>query len=75
MAGLGIRDGEKVLNPYVGDQFAISVVTTDYELATDLPLAPRAAARAKGVAYWLGVGGATSGLERWRRNSRPTHLR
>ncbi len=74
MAGLGIRDGEKILNPYVDENFAVCVVTTDYALATDLPLAPRSAAKAKGIAYMLGVGGATSGLERWRQNSRPTHL-
>jgi len=73
MAGLGIRSGDKILNPYVNDEFAVSVVTTDYELPVDLPLAPRAV-KAKGITYWLGIGGATSGLERWRRNSRPTHM-
>ncbi len=74
MAGLGVRGDDKILNPYVDDEFAVCAVSTDYELPTDLPLAPRAAAKAQGVAYWLGIGGATSGLERWRRNSRATHL-
>jgi reductive dehalogenase len=74
MAGLGVRDGEQILNPYVDYEFAVCAVTTDYELPVDLPLVPRAATKAKGIAYWLGVGGSTSGLERWRRNSRPTHM-
>jgi ferredoxin len=74
MAGLGIRQGQKIRNPFLDERFEVCAVTTDYELATDQPLAPGAAMKAKGVAYWLGIGGATSGLERWRQNSRPTHL-
>jgi len=74
LSGLGVRSGDKVINPYVGDRYAVCAVTTDYALASDLPLAPRAARSAKGVAWWLGIGGATSGLERWRQNSRATHM-
>ncbi len=74
MSGLGVRTDNGVINPYVDDRYAVCGVTTDYALATDQPLSPRAAAKAKDVAYWLGIGGATSGLERWRQNSRPTHL-
>jgi len=74
MAGLGVRSGDRILNPYLDDRYSICAVTTDYELATDKPLDPHAASKAKGVAYWLGVGGSTSGLERWRQSSRPTHL-
>ena len=74
MAGLGYRAGDRVLNPYLDDRFALCAVTTNYALATDLPLSPRAARKAKGISYMLGLGGATSGLERWRQNSRPTHL-
>jgi ferredoxin len=74
LAGLGIRTGEHVLNPYVDDRFSVCAVTTDYELPADRPLEPRAAAKAKGISYWLGIGGSTSGLERWRQNSRATHL-
>jgi len=74
MAGLGVRAGDKVLNPYVDERFTICAVTTDYELATDDPLETRGAAKAKNFAYLLGIGGAISGLERWRQNSRPTHL-
>jgi ferredoxin len=74
MAGLCYRAGDRVLNPYLDDRFAVCVVTTEYALATDLPLSSRAARRAKGIGYMLGLGGATSGLERWRQNHRPTHL-
>ena len=74
MSGLGVRDDERILNPYLDERFEVCAVTTDYALATDAPLDPRAAAKAKGITYWLGVGGAMSGLERWRQSSRPTHL-
>jgi ferredoxin len=74
MSGLGIRQHDRVLNPYLGNGYSACAVTTDYELAADEPLEPRAAIKAKGVCYWLGIGGATSGLERWRQISRPTHL-
>ena len=74
MSGLGVRSNGSVLNPYLDDRYSVCAVTTDYELATDQPLARRSAMKAKNVAYWLGIGGATSGLERWRQNSRATHL-
>jgi len=74
MAGLGIRSGDKVINPYVDESYVVCAVTANYALATDLPLDPPAARKAKGAAWWLGIGGATSALERWRQNSRPTHL-
>ena len=71
MAGLGYRDDAQVLNPYVGDRFEACVVTTDYPLSIDRPLKPSAARKAKNVAYWLGFGGAVSGLERRRQDRRP----
>ncbi len=74
LSGLGVRGNAGITNPFVDDRFAVCAVTTDYALATDLPLSPRAARNARGVAYWLGIGGATSGLERWRQNHRATHL-
>jgi len=74
LAGLVVRMTGGILNPYVDDHYSVCAVTTDYELPPDLPLESRAVAKAKGIAYWLGVGGATSGLERWRQNSRATHL-
>jgi reductive dehalogenase len=74
LAGLCYRSGDQLLNPFLDDRFVACAVTTDYVLATDLPLSAAAARKARGVAYWLGIGGATSGLERWRQNSRATHL-
>jgi len=74
MAGLGVRTDGGIVNPYAGDRYAVCAVTTAYALATDLPLVPRAAMKAKNLAYMLGIGGAMSGLERWRQNSRATHL-
>lgn len=74
MSGLGVRSESGVVNPYLDDRFAVCAVTTDYALASDLPLLPRAAAKAKNIAYMLGIGGATSGLERWRQVKRATYL-
>jgi ferredoxin len=74
ISGLGTRQGKEVLNPYVDDRYSVCAVTTDYGLATDSPIEPRAATKARGLAYWLGIGGSTSGLERWRQNNRPSHL-
>ncbi len=74
MSGLGIRHEHGVLNPYLDDRFSVCAVTTEYALATDKPLNTNAAKNARGIAYWLGVGGSTSGLERWRQKNRPTHL-
>ncbi|NKB38540.1 MAG: Fe-S protein [Gammaproteobacteria bacterium] len=73
LAGLGIRDGDKVINPFLENNYAVALVSTDYQLSTDRPLA-RSEIKSKGIAYWLGLGGATSGLERWRQSRRATHL-
>ncbi|NKC15498.1 MAG: Fe-S protein [Gammaproteobacteria bacterium] len=74
LAGLAVReqDSDCMRNPYV-EAFSLAVVTTDYELAVDEPLAV-AALQAKGAAYWFGINGATSGRERNRRAKRATHL-
>ena len=73
LAGLGVRVKGGIVNPYLGSGYSVAVVTTDYALATDKPLAHKAK-NGSSLAYWLGVGGATSGLERWRRANRKTHL-
>ena len=73
LAGLLVRDGETLRNPFLDRGFSIAVVTTEYELEVDEPLSP-SALQAKGVRYWFGRNGATSGRERRRRNRRPTHL-
>ncbi len=73
LAGLGVRRQDTVVNPYLDTDYAVALVTTDYALKTDTPLARRSI-KGKNLAYWLGLGGATSGLERWRRARRATHL-
>lgn len=74
LAGLGVRSGEQVLNPYLDDSYSTAVISTDYALTVDQPLQANTLGKARGVAYWLGIGGCTSGLERWRRQRRPAHL-
>lgn len=66
-AGLASVEQGKPANPYVGDRFAVAVVTTDFELAADRPLAPLASQsgwRAKGPAWWLGKGFAKNAINR-----------
>jgi len=73
LAGVALRDGDELINPYLDDRFAVAVVTTDYELETDLPL--HASARnGRGLAYWLGIGGAVPGIEWNRRAKRRSDL-
>ncbi len=73
LSGLALRQDDDLHNPFFDDDFSLAVVTTDYALATDEPLA-NAALNARGFAYWLGQNGATSGRERNRRAKRATHL-
>ena len=73
LAGLGIRQGDAVINPYLDKNFSVAVVTTAYELQSDTPLG-KSAKNAKGFGYWIGAGGAVPGLEWNRRASRATHL-
>jgi len=68
LAGLALREGEALKNPFIDGRFALAAVTTTYELATDKPLA-REALKAKGLRYWLGINGAMSGRERMRSTS------
>ncbi len=74
MSGLCVRKGDRIVNPYLGEHYEFAIVTTDYGIETDTPLARGVEAGARNLAYWLGVGGATSGLERWRQSKRPTHM-
>lgn len=72
MAGLAVRSNGEIVNPYLGTGFSLAVVTTEYALATDRPLAA-SARNGRGLRYWLGQNGATSGRERNRRARRPSH--
>jgi ferredoxin len=73
LAGLAVRHGDGLKNPYIDGPFALAAVSTSYALALDRPLAA-AALGARGLRYWFGVNGAMSGRERRRRARRATHL-
>lgn len=73
LAGVVYRDGIEPTNPYLGRRYVLAVTTTDYALDTDQPLRQRMG-KVKGLRYFLGARGAVSGLERWRRNRRLSHL-
>jgi reductive dehalogenase len=73
MAGITCRFDEAVVSPFLDDNIVLAAVTTAYELAVDIPLAPVRHA-ATGLRYWWGINGAESGRERRRRGQRLTHL-
>ena len=73
LAGLAVRRGDAIENPYIGNRFSLAAISTDYALAVDMPLRADAL-KAKGLAYWWGINGAQSGRERNRRARRATHL-
>jgi reductive dehalogenase len=63
-AGLVGSDGR---NPYIGRRYGLAAVTTSFEVAADLPLAPQAAQRrwqSHGAAWWLGGSGPGQGTLR-----------
>ena len=74
LAGLVVRDGERLCHPYLDQRFALAAISTSYELALDRPLASGALRGARGLGYWLGQKGAESGRERRRRAGRASHL-
>ncbi|MDA0224812.1 MAG: Fe-S protein, partial [Proteobacteria bacterium] len=74
LAGLAVRVGEAIENPYLGQRFSLSVVSTEYALECDLPLAASTLGEAKGFAFWWGQNGARSGREWNRRAARASHL-
>ena len=73
LAGLAVRRGGEIANPYLDRNFTLAAISTDYALAVDRPL-HRDALKAKGLAWWWGINGAQSGRERNRRARRATHL-
>ena len=73
LAGVARRNADNQLaSPFVGTRFSLAVVTTSYELTTDLPLA--ADANVQGFRHWIGINGATSGREHKRQARRKSHL-
>ncbi|NRA99521.1 MAG: 2Fe-2S iron-sulfur cluster binding domain-containing protein [Rhodobacteraceae bacterium] len=64
-AGLATVDQEQLVNPYVGTEFGVAAITTDFDLAHDGALAPMAEQpwfKTKGPAWWLGAGFRKSAL-------------
>ena len=64
-AGLASVQGGRLVNPYLGDRFGVAVVTTDFDLAHDLPLLPveqQPTLQIKGPRWWLGKGSRRSAL-------------
>ncbi|MEM6311156.1 MAG: reductive dehalogenase, partial [Pseudomonadota bacterium] len=60
-AGLAAVEGDKLLNPFVGDRFQVALVTTDFEMTTDQPIAPlseQPASLTSGISWTLGYGSA-----------------
>ena len=77
LAGTAVRDRDgNPAHPYLGADFSIAAISTDYGLAVDKPLALSALERGwmRRLAEWWGKDGAQSGRERARRMRRPTHL-
>ncbi len=73
LSGLAVRQGETIVNPFLGEKFSLAAISTEYELALDPPL-HASALKTGGPRYWWGINGAQSGRERNRRARRPTHL-
>ena len=69
------KDGSLALvNPYVGENFSLAVVTTILELAPDQPLAPRGLSdrwRSHGPRWWFGKGSFKSVFNRTPYRKRP----
>ncbi|MGI9521590.1 MAG: Fe-S protein [Hyphomicrobiaceae bacterium] len=73
LSGIAVRRPGGLHNPFFADRFSIAVVSTEYKLEEDLPLADDVDA-VQGLHYWLGINGAQSGRERARRAKRSSHL-
>jgi len=73
-AGICYRHNhDAIASPFLGQQIVLAAITTNYELAADLPLAINSN-QARGIRYWLGINGAESGRERRRRMQRRTDM-
>lgn len=74
LSGIAERTADKVniQSPFLGKNFAIGIVSTDYELALDIPF--KAGSKINTVLNWIGLNGAMSLREITRRNKRKSHL-
>ena len=72
LGGIAVRTDGGIVSPFLEDRFALAAVTTDYSLATDVPLHPEG--RVQASRFRRGINGAVSGKEWKRRKRRATHL-
>ncbi len=74
LSGIAERtsDSSSVQSPFLGKDFALAVVSTDYELAADSPF--KADSKVSKFSNWRGINGAMSLREINRRNKRQSHL-
>ena len=64
-AGLASPEDGALVNPFVGERFQVAVVTTNFEMTPDAPLAPidqQPASLTNGAAWALGIGSAKNAL-------------
>lgn len=77
-AGLIESAGGRLRAPFLDGGFALSVVSTNFELAPDAPLAARSKVEelrtTKGAAWMLGRGGTRAGIKRLNGDHRPLHM-
>lgn len=73
-AGLALPRGGTLSAPFIGKRFRAGIVTTEYEMAIDRPLKALWSRRSHGPAWWLGLGGIDSWLERRLLSRRAAHL-
>ena len=62
-SGLATIEGDELVNPYLGQDFSIAVVTTEFEFSHDKPLVPlkdQPRSKTHGFAWQWGVGTAKS---------------
>ena len=65
-------DDSTIQSPFLAKDFALAVISTDYELAVDTPF--KMGARVNKFQHWRGINGAMSLREINRRDSRQSHL-
>jgi ferredoxin len=73
-AGVAKAEGGVLAMPFSKRGFRIGVVTTDYALACDLPIAPEASLDWPDAAAYMGVGGTRPGFEDAEAALRPVHM-
>ncbi|MDG2090286.1 MAG: Fe-S protein [Gammaproteobacteria bacterium] len=61
-----------VQSPFLGKSFALAVISTNYELAVDIPY--KTGSRVGQFSHWRGISGAMSSREISRRKKRQSHL-